>query len=178
MRTSVLTLLILSLSTAPAKALTPGKGGGGPGPALLQVTNTCDEAVRLEGTSIFPPPVLEPHQSSLFYVNNQIERGSKGEMTITASLAADPSVTASETCTIQKGKTTTATISCTTTTSGVSLSIECDRPNKTAALVREAAVAMASGSGLGLLFLLGTLLGRTPRRRADETPVHVSPANS
>ena len=165
MRSTVFVVLVFGIAASPAWALPGGHGNGGgnkPSFATLRVVNDCEHAVdfSLDGA---PQPTLAPLEvrSLGFSVS-----GSKSDMTVTASLVDYPAASDSESAALQTGKTTTATITCTTDGSPT-LSIAVSRPGQKVALRagRESSVMLASTGGLLPLLLIGYMLGRAPRLR-------------
>lgn len=174
MRFAIPVLLITVLAAGPAMADRDhgggGNGGGGGGGgggkfkfAYLTVTNLHDDAVLVSasGAGGFGERSLEPNSSHTFVF--MLSGGKTSDVIVTASLVSDSSVSTSHACTLQGNRTTSATVTSTVTAGAVSLAIECGDPSRVAAaLTRNSAVMLASGSGLGFLLLVGMLLGHAP----------------
>lgn len=162
MRIAVPALFAFALLAGNAAALDGPTKGPKTKWGLVRVTNGCDDAVRVEASS-FGTVVLEPNSSREFWV---LMSSGKDNVGITASLVSDPTVSASHTCTVQDNKVTVATITSSVSGGSVSLHIDCQRPVQARQLAqRDTAVAMASGSGLAVMCLIGAVLGRAPGRR-------------
>jgi uncharacterized protein YfaS (alpha-2-macroglobulin family) len=175
MRTCILAFFITGLTVTPTVAWA-GHGGGGGGPpkilvGTLRITNQCDDAVAVRvngGTPVTLEPAASTEQTfSLF-------KGSSTTASVQASLVSDPTVSAEAQCTVSAGKTTRVQITSSIGSNGqVVLSITSRTPGN-ASLSREARLLMCSSGGLGILLLLGTLLGRGPRK---QWPQHIDASN-
>src|SRR5262245_46972562 len=156
MRTALLSAVLLALTTQPALAFHGGGGGNNSKYGIIRVVNSSDQEVEVAVNSgeFYPVQPNGGFQQFTIYSPN------KADPTVSARLPGIPESLTSQIAAVQANKTTVATVS----VAGSTVSIAVGKPGQVAKLLREAGVALASGSGLLPLLYLGVLLGRRPAK--------------
>jgi len=162
MRMSLIALALAGCMAIPTFVMGGHGGGGGNNNKLatLTIENHADAAVEVSvnGDSPFILQPLETRGRSFAPA-----KGNKADVTVSATVSGLPTISATESATIQAGKATIATI---TSPTSSTLAITFSGSGLFAAKIsRESGVVLASSGGLLPLLWLSFLFGRAPRRR-------------